>query len=752
MSKTVHDVLAKRVIFDTSLPFDEVTARLDVELSREKAGPQLIQLLGTVKTREKLEQGLQEISGGKDFVLFAASSFENWRNAYHNQTVQVPKARQYILGNPLIAETMIAHDPYVPLGVPPRVLVAEKTDKSGTQIVYYLPSSIIAVSVDGNVKPELKAAAEILDAKLEALVTTIIAACTDADRCPVLPRSPAIDEPHASQEAEGEHEPGTSVSTIRGLRRLNIANLSMSASSSSDDTTVETGEPTAKAQQVGPSPPHSELPSPSSPSGDSVSSFPSEISSSFLFSSGPGSPPHSGHTRHSSLHGESDGELHDSTRGLIIPSLTLPAPAKLPTPYGQTLGDLRLLVLASRRAAASTAALVAHLLEENDDIVELGVWEEEAFGADDAAPRVTALRASTNWVEHRDAHGLEHTEPARNVEVVELPGYDPSDDAETILGRVLPAIHSPFQQVSEALHPEYAPSAILANLLSSGSTPLYTALILLLTSSPTLMEKSVLDALSPHVPVIVLPPLPAHPTYPFQTTYPLSNTSSAYSSPIYSSGSNSPCTTASLSFFRPATPHALRTGLFRTPETLARLRGEAAARFLRWREVERAVEKISPSASADTVRAPKSPVVMHARTKSAWDKAQWEAEWEGMLSQEIAVELRQRRRADTALAPVAREEAGENRPPAFSDLRVRRGSQCAPAPFDPLHVGSLFMFSLSLLGPLKSRVAQSLSFGKGGVESTSRATTSRSMGVGLGVALVGAFCAGIGLGLLIARV
>ncbi|KAH9931552.1 uncharacterized protein B0H18DRAFT_989936 [Fomitopsis serialis] len=567
-------------------------------------------------------------------------------------------------------------------------------------------------------------------------------------------------------QPEGQYEPGTSASTIRGLHRLSTTvagDLVMSVSSGSDDTTVDS--------------PHSAPPSPSSPSGDSVSSFPSEISSSFLFSSGPGSPPHSEFMRHRSLPGESDGELHDSTQGLIIPS---PSPG------------------------------------ENDDIVELGAWEE-THGADDAAPTVSVLRASTDWVEHRDAHGLEHTESARNVEIVELPGYDPSDDAETVLERALPIIHSPFKQVSEALHPDYAPSAVLANLISSGSTPLYTALILLLTScatsgcsrlssplgvctesfgnnselmlklswesgdtscnvldtgrvqgvrehhyrithsdshistAPTPLEKSFLNDLSPHIPVIVLPPLPAHPTYPFQTTYPLSNASSAYSSPRYPEGSSSPHTAATVSSFRPATPHALRTGLFRAPETLARLRSEAASRFLRWREVERAVEKISPSSSADTVRASKSPVVAHARTKSGWDKAQWEAEWEGSLSQEIAVGLQQRRRADTALPARPREEE-ESRPPVFSESRVRRGSQCAPAPFDPLHLGSLFMFSLSLLGPLKSHIARSLSFGRRDVSSTSRAKPNRSMGFGLGLALVGAFCAGIGLGLLVARV
>lgn len=289
----------------------------------------------------------------------------------------------------------------------------------------------------------------------------------------------------------------------------------------------------------------------------------------------------------------------------------------------------------------------------------------------------------------------------------------------------------------EALHPDHAPSCLLANLLSSGTTPLYTALVLLVHSTPTPTETSLLDALGPHIPVIVLPPYPAHSSYPFRASYPSSNASSAYSSPIYP-GSPPPHTTATLSSFRPATPHALRTGLFRTPETLARLRGEAASRFLRWREVERAVEKLSPSVSADTVRASKSPA-----TKSAWDKAQWEAEWEGTLSQEIALGLRQRRRADTALAPVV----CDDRAPVFPETRLRRDSQCAPVPFDPLHVGSLFMVSISLLGPLKSRVARSLSF-----RGNDPSKAERSTSFGLGLTLVGAFCAGIGLGLLAARI
>jgi hypothetical protein len=60
------------------------------------------------------------------------------------------------------------------------------------------------------------------------------------------------------------------------------------------------------------------------------------------------------------------------------------------------------------------------LVDDNEDVVDVGTWEETEHGA--------LLRASTDWIEFRDGHGLETFEPARNVEIVDLPGYEHSDD------------------------------------------------------------------------------------------------------------------------------------------------------------------------------------------------------------------------------------------------------------------------------------------------------------------------------------
>lgn len=138
---------------------------------------------------------------------------------------------------------------------------------------------------------------------------------------------------------------------------------------------------------------------PSSPldSPDSVSSFPS-VSSSYFFSSEAQSP--------------RTDPYHDNA--LIIPSLTLPPPLPRPSPYGKTLGQLRLLVFANSNLLTDT------LLNDNEDIVEIGPWER-------IHPHASVLHASTDWIEHRDAHGLERFEPARNVEIVQLHSEEEDD-------------------------------------------------------------------------------------------------------------------------------------------------------------------------------------------------------------------------------------------------------------------------------------------------------------------------------------
>jgi hypothetical protein len=131
------------------------------------------------------------------------------------------------------------------------------------------------------------------------------------------------------------------------------------------------------------------------------------------------------------------------------------------------------------------------------------------------------------------------------------------------------------------------------------------------------------------------------------------------------------------------------------------LRTEAADRFLRWREIERAATTVQESRK-DT-RPPQG---------AAWDKAAWETEWDATLSRDVARRLR--------------ENTATSGPSQVHSKNVT----CAPAVLDPFHLPSLVMFSLSLVSPLKESIAQMSLSGKR-----------------LGVVLAGALFAGVGIGL-----
>lgn len=73
-----------------------------------------------------------------------------------------------------------------------------------------------------------------------------------------------------------------------------------------------------------------------------------------------------------------------------------------------------MLILGSKGIGKTTLANL--LLESNDDIVHVSGWEGNV------------LTASTDWSDHEDNNGLEKFEPAMNVQITELPGYDPQGD------------------------------------------------------------------------------------------------------------------------------------------------------------------------------------------------------------------------------------------------------------------------------------------------------------------------------------
>ena len=308
----------------------------------------------------------------------------------------------------------------------------------------------------------------------------------------------------------------------------------------------------------------------------------------------------------------------------------------------------------------------------------------------------------------------------------------------------------------------------------------------------TLQEQRLITELSTHIPVMLLSSNQG--TLRPQAHYsPYSRRPSLQG--LHGVSSSDVLRGAKLASLRPHSAHALRTCLLRSPEALASLRLEAAERFMRWREVERAVGHVLGGSSPPSERdpsfgvagAPRSPTTpredserkrrRHGHTNATaahaaqrWNKTRWEEEWEGGLATDVAKTLRVRRRqgldrrttvtaaprAPLRFSSVCSEEGGVERVGSPS-AAVAETTTPHAAYFDPLHLPSLLAFSFSLLGPLKSRIARAFSprpnaAAVAGLNQQDDAGQSEyANSVGLSWVLIGAFCAGLGMGVLLSR-
>ncbi|KAJ3999551.1 hypothetical protein F5050DRAFT_934607 [Lentinula boryana] len=173
MSKTVTPFSGQLVTFNTSVSFAEVTARLEAAVHKPAASTHWFPTMRAAKSKEDVAKGLYDIIGDDDFIYFLQLP-HNWINYYKPGTGSVVV---YVIGNPVIAQTMMVEDIRSSFNIPPRVLVVEKENNSGTEIHYHLPSAVYAISDN----PALKAAAESLDGKLEALIRKVTSESPNSD-------------------------------------------------------------------------------------------------------------------------------------------------------------------------------------------------------------------------------------------------------------------------------------------------------------------------------------------------------------------------------------------------------------------------------------------------------------------------------------------------------------------------------------------------------------------------------------------
>jgi uncharacterized protein (DUF302 family) len=113
---------------------------------------------------DELEAYFRAQAGPSGFMRFAVFDHGDWLAKFGRSA----RIRSYILGNPLVARTMIVHDSGVGLNVPVRVLIYEGRD-GRTRIAYDVPSTLMGRLNN----PEVTKAAVLLDGKLRALAEQV---------------------------------------------------------------------------------------------------------------------------------------------------------------------------------------------------------------------------------------------------------------------------------------------------------------------------------------------------------------------------------------------------------------------------------------------------------------------------------------------------------------------------------------------------------------------------------------------------
>ncbi|KAI9640563.1 hypothetical protein NHQ30_010861 [Ciborinia camelliae] len=167
----------------TSLPFETVISNLYRSIGQSTAlkWPSIAANITSYDETSK-EQFIKEVEaavGPEGFMNFGIDNKKELNHGYWLPLFNIDSdpqlgLRRILLGNPLIAITMLSQSIKslnAGLFVPVEILIRELPDGEGTEIVWQVPSTMIAAVDEGN--KGLLAAAKVLDTKLEGLVNVI---------------------------------------------------------------------------------------------------------------------------------------------------------------------------------------------------------------------------------------------------------------------------------------------------------------------------------------------------------------------------------------------------------------------------------------------------------------------------------------------------------------------------------------------------------------------------------------------------
>lgn len=150
-----------RVRYDSVKSYDELVAALLADIGDK---PVPINEFATASSSwESYRERVESHVGPSGFMLFALIDHGAWITKDGIDR----KALRVILGNPLIAITMLRHDVSAGLFAPVELLILDQGQ--GSSLTYVKPSSLMVVEPN----PELLGAARELDAKLAALAEKV---------------------------------------------------------------------------------------------------------------------------------------------------------------------------------------------------------------------------------------------------------------------------------------------------------------------------------------------------------------------------------------------------------------------------------------------------------------------------------------------------------------------------------------------------------------------------------------------------
>jgi uncharacterized protein (DUF302 family) len=151
-----------RVRYDSAKSYDELLAALLADIGEH---PVPINDLATATSNwQAYQERVESHVGPSGFMLFSLIDHGAWITKAGIDR----KVMRVILGNPLIAITMLRHDVTAGLFAPVEMLLVDEGE-GRSSLTYVKPSSLMVVELN----PGLLGAAKELDAKLAALATKV---------------------------------------------------------------------------------------------------------------------------------------------------------------------------------------------------------------------------------------------------------------------------------------------------------------------------------------------------------------------------------------------------------------------------------------------------------------------------------------------------------------------------------------------------------------------------------------------------